>query len=166
MKNIILFGLLAFTVTAYSQSNEGYYAARNAKAATKQRNKNLDEVLKITKNDYYKGLEIFNGETVKKSERKLINPRNFKPFESMDEIFKFKKYFHEKYTKGYYATRNDALAMNVKRRSLEENIRNTTNDYYKLFNDSDVKDRKLINPDTGKPFNNLSEYMEYLSRFY
>ena len=48
----------------------------------------------------------------------------------------------------------------------KENIRNTTNDYYKMFNDSDVIERKPINPDTGKPFGTLNEYMEYLSRFY
>ncbi|MDB4162159.1 hypothetical protein N9772_07320 [Bacteroidia bacterium] len=172
MKNIVvslalcLFNILGCHSVSIAQSYQGYYAARNANLATKQRNKNLDKALKITKNDYYKGLEIFNGETVKKSERKLINPRNFKPFESKDEFFKFKIYFHEKYTKGFYATRNDALAMNVKRRSLKENIRNTTNDYYQFLDDSDVKDRKPINPDTGKPFNNLNEYTEYLSKFY
>lgn len=161
-----LFNVMGFHIESIAQSNVGYYAARNANLATKQRNKNLDQVLKITKNDYYKGLEIFTGENVKKSEQKPISPWNYKPFESRDDIFKYKKYFHEKYTKGFYATRNDGSAMKVKRKSLKENIRNTTNDYYKMFNDSDVIERKPINPDTGKPFGTLNEYMEYLSRFY
>lgn len=172
MKNIVvalcLLYLLNFDSVCFAQYNPGFYAARNAHKAWQQRNNNLDEVLKITKNDYYTGLEIFTGKTVKKSERKSINPLTYKPFKNLEESFNYEKIYHKKYKKGYYATRDDALAMHVKRKSLEKQIKEATNHYYKIARRAniEIRDTKPINPDTGKPFNNLYEYMKYLSRFY
>ena len=177
MKNIVvslalcLFNILGYHSVSIAQSNQGFYATKNAHLATKQRRKNLDAVLTITKNDYYRGLEIFNGESVKRSERKTISPGTFKPFSNMDEVFNYKKHFHEKYKKGFYATKNESLAMKQRRKIIESRLRRSKHDYYQrmeMLNGNSVnkKERKPINPDNGKPFNNLNEYMEYLSKFY
>lgn len=64
------------------------------------------------------------------------------------------------YNMPHLEARNLRLAAGEKRRQQNQELRRTQRDFYK-GTDTKRKDRQQINPETGKPFANKAEFMEY-----
>jgi hypothetical protein len=64
------------------------------------------------------------------------------------------------YNMPHLEARNLRLAAGEKRRQQNQELRRTQRDFYK-GTDTKRKDRQQINPETGKPFANRAEFMEY-----
>ncbi len=64
------------------------------------------------------------------------------------------------YNMPHLEARNLRLAAGEKRRQQNQELRRTQRDFYKGTG-TKRKDRQQINPETGKPFDNKAEFMEY-----